>query len=518
MPPSEVELKFSLSAADAERLRRHPIWAPDAQAPAAEQLISVYYDTPDRRLQAKSLTLRIRTVGERFVQTVKSAEGPGLLGRGEWETNLASDTPNLDAALLTPLAKALDEDEFAQLAPVFLTHVSRLSRIVHHAGAEIEASLDEGEIEADDGRTAALSELELELKSGAPSALFSLAEALGGDDPLRLSLVSKAEAGYRLAERHARVAVKAQAPRLGEAKTAAEAFQRIGRACLHQLNANESGILAARAPEAVHQMRVALRRLRAALATFRHVAADDGREAIKAELKWISGELNDARNLDVLILETYRPYAEALADPSEQPSVEVLGRALTAAQTRAYDRAAAAVASARYRRLVLQTAAWVEAGPWLSEAAADTEARDRPVEIFAAEALQRRFKAMRKTARDLEGADAPARHAFRIAAKKMRYTAELLADLYGDAKAAKRRDRFVAALKVLQDRLGVLNDMATAEATVMLALSPKDQPPAPPQVGFAAGVMVGRRLAAEGDLLKETLAAADDFVHATPFW
>jgi inorganic triphosphatase YgiF len=518
MPPSEIELKFSLSAADAERLRRHSVWASDAQAPEAEQLISVYYDTPDRGLQAKGLTLRVRTVGARFVQTVKSADGPGLFGRGEWETDLVSDTPNRDAALLTPLAKVLDEAGFADLAPVFLTHVSRLSRRVHHAGAVIEASLDEGEIEAHDGRTAALSELELELKSGPPSALLSLADTLGGDDPLRLSLVSKAEAGYRLADRQARPAVKAQSPRLGEAKTAADAFQRIGRACLHQMNANEAGILAARAPEAVHQMRVALRRLRAALATFRHVAADDRREAIETELTWISGELNDARNLDVLILETYRPYAEALADPSGRLSLEALGQALTAAQARAYDRAAAAVTSARYRRLVLHTAAWLEAGPWLSAPTADAKARDRPVEVFAAKALQKRFKSMRRKARDLEGADAPGRHAFRIAAKKMRYTAELLADLYGDGKAAKRRDRFIAALKVLQDRLGVLNDLATAEATVMLAIRPKDQPAAPPQVGFVAGLMVGRRLAAEGDLLKATLEAADDVVHAAPFW
>ncbi len=518
MPPYEVELKFSLTPADAERLRDHPIWRSASPSPAAEQLISVYYDTPDWGLQAMGLTLRVRTVGERFVQTVKSADGPGLFGRGEWETDLASDTLNREAALLTPLAKALDEGEFAELAPVFLTHVNRLSRVVHHAGAEIEASLDEGEIEAHDGRTAGLSELELELKSGPPSALLSLADALGGDDPLRLSLVSKAEAGYRLADPDAGPAVKAQAPQLGEAKTAADAFQRIGRACLHQLNANETGILEARAPEAVHQMRVALRRLRAALATFRHVAADDGRAAIKAELKWMSSELNDARNLDVLIHETYRPYAEALTDSAEQPSLKALEQALAAAQTLAYDRAAAAVASARYRRLVLQTAAWIEAGPWLTSAVAEALARDRPVEVFAAEALQRRFKVMRRKARDLEEADAPARHAFRIAAKKMRYTAELLADLYADGKAAKRHDRFVAALKILQDRLGVLNDLATAKSTVMLALCPLHGPTAPAGVGFAAGVMVGRRLAGEGDLLKETVHAARDFVDATPFW
>jgi len=518
MPPHEIELKFSLSLADLARLRADPLWATKKGAAPAQQLISVYYDTADLDLQAKGLTLRVRTIGDRYVQTVKSLDGPGLFGRGEWETELASDAPDRDAALLTPLAKVLDEDAFAGLAPVFLTHVRRLSRMIKHADAEIEGSLDEGEIEAADGRTAPLNELELELKSGAPAALLSLADTLGGEyGPLRLSLVSKAEAGYRLADPKLRAGVKAQAPKLGEARTAADAFQRIGRACLHQLNANEAGVLEDRAREAVHQMRVALRRLRAALSTFRRVAAGDRFEAIKAELKWISGELNDARNLDVLIHETYQPYRESLAQPSDQLGLNLLGEALTAAQTQAYDRVASAVTSARYRRLVLDTAAWMEAGAWLTDASlADT--RDRSVEAFAAEALQQRFKSMRKKARDLEDADAEGRHEFRIAAKKMRYTAELLSDLYRESKVAKRRERFVAALKDLQDDLGLLNDMATAEATLMLALQPGDGSAAPPQAGYAAGVMVRRRLVGEPELLKQTLQAAKAFTQATPYW
>jgi hypothetical protein len=60
--------------------------------------------------------------------------------------------------------------------------------------------------------------------------------------------------------------------------------------------------------------------------------------------------------------------------------------------------------------------------------------------------------------------------------------------------------------------------MATAEASLVLTLLPDDAPAAPPQAGYTAGVMVGRRLAGEPELLKQTLKAAKAFTQATPYW
>ncbi len=87
---------------------------------------------------------------------------------------------------------------------------------------------------------------------------------------------------------------------------------------------------------------------------------EDGQvEPIKAELRWLTRELDDARNLDVFITETFRPAAKRHA---RSMGLANLGRALITAQTRAYDRAEAALAPQRFRTLMLETAAWIETG------------------------------------------------------------------------------------------------------------------------------------------------------------
>ena len=111
--------------------------------------------------------------------------------------------------------------------------------------------------------------------------------------------------------------------------------------------------------EAVHQLRVAVRRLRSAVSTFADVADDDHAEAIKAELKWLAGACDEARDLDV-----FAESAAALVDPTLDLSP--LAPVVEAARARAHAKACAAVASGRFRDLVLDTTAWVETGAWLS--------------------------------------------------------------------------------------------------------------------------------------------------------
>ncbi len=81
--------------------------------------------------------------------------------------------------------------------------------------------------------------------------------------------------------------------------TAAEAFQAVARNALGQIAANAQVLRADPGAEAVHQLRVAARRLRSALSTFKTLISDPGHAAVKADLKWLAGGLNDARNLDV---------------------------------------------------------------------------------------------------------------------------------------------------------------------------------------------------------------------------
>ena len=134
--------------------------------------------------------------------------------------------------------------------------------------------------------------------------------------------------------------------------------------------------------EALHQLRVGLRRLRAPSLAVRADAAGRGlRAASRPSWQWLTGELNDARDLDVFIAETFRPAARRHRNWT---GMAALGKALLAAQTKAYDRAQTAARSARFGVLMLETMAWVEAGDWLKNADAGSAAlRDRPISQLA---------------------------------------------------------------------------------------------------------------------------------------
>jgi inorganic triphosphatase YgiF len=497
-PAREVELKFLLARADIDAL----LAALPPGETAVKALVATYFDTGDRQLRRAGYGLRVRRSGRTRVQTLKSAAVADG-GRDEWEWRVAADRPN--AALLdqTPVALA----DGAVLEPVFTVAVERLTRRIEHGGADIEASLDRGAISAGDG-AAAICELELELKSGPPAALFNLARELMTTVPLRLSAISKAERGYRLAAGEAGGRPRYESPALATGLSAGQAFQQLGAACLAHLAANAESLVAAPGPEGVHQMRIAVRRLRAALSTFKPAIGDAAWPLARDRLKWLAGELNDARNLDVFIAELWRPAAR---DHHDLPGMAAFGRALLSAQTRAYERALAAVAGPAFRALLLETAAWLQVGDWTADPIR-APARDRPAAEFAAAALKHRRRKILKAGRRLEALDREARHGLRIQAKVLRYAAEDLGPLF--PAHPRRAARFVAALKAMQDALGRLNDLAFGETlarTVALAAGH-------PDAAYAAGRLTGETAGDEAALLKAARKTFDRFGEARPFW
>src|SRR6185312_8479667 len=334
MPDQEIELKFEVDAAAAGKLEQVLLVRPGAKAaPKAKALTSAYYDTPDCALMKAGFGLRVREVEGRRIQTLK-AEQAGLSVRGEWETELDGAGLDLDALKHTPaaaLVKALNGD----LRPVFATRVERVAYPVRQGRSKIEAALDRGRVEAGDHRLD-VCELELELKGGPHQGVYALAKRLAEAAPLRLSFVSKAERGYRLLSgQTAGEAIKEARVKLAPRMTTRHAFQAIASAALRQWAGNAAVLGAVRRPEALHQMRVALRRLRTAMKLFEPVAADEAYGRLTAELKWLAGELDLGRDTDVLIEETFRPAARRL---HSQAGMSGLGERLLKARTKAYDR------------------------------------------------------------------------------------------------------------------------------------------------------------------------------------
>src|SRR5262249_23368976 len=144
--------------------------------------------------------------------------------------------------------------------------------------------------------------------------------------------------------------------------TAGEAFQIIGFSCLHHFAANRDAV-AHSDPEGVHQMRVGLRRIRAAMSLFKELIGQPDAKHIKGELKWLTGQLGQARDFDVYLKEALKPLEQ------EEPrarEVATLAEDIKSRRRAGFVRAKGAVESQRYRKLVLECALWLAGGDWLT--------------------------------------------------------------------------------------------------------------------------------------------------------
>ena len=452
--------------------------------------------------------LRVRDDGRKQVQAIKQASvDGGSLRRGEWETAVDGGAPDLKAARKTPLKRILKPAIAAALGPVFAVDVERAKCDIAAGDGVIEAALDRGEVRAGERRTP-IHELELELVSGPASALFDLARELAGELPLHLAFASKAERGRMLVAANVAGAATARAPRLKADDSSAHAFRVIANGALTQIAANAAGLRASRGAEALHQTRVGLRRLRSALTLFRPMLAGGPFEAVRSELKWLAAELDDARDLDVFMASALQPAAAGWAD---EPGYDALVLALRQAHAKAYDRALAAITSARSRLLLIDLVAWIDAGAWCDSRALEAvHWRARPAKALANELLQARWRKVIKQGRKLAGLSTPERHKLRIAGKKLRYAAGFFASLY----PAKAHRRLGKAASDLQDALGALTDIAAGRTLIERVILAAGGAVAP----FAAEQLAGHREADEALALKAAIKAFKRFEATDRFW
>src|SRR5262249_12657727 len=264
VPASEIELKLTVPAAALRRLAAHRLLRGRSRADK-KRLYSVYYDTPALDLWRKGVALRLRREGRRWLQTVKG-EGTvqaGLYRRAELESEVSGPQPDFACIGTGDLADTFASSQVrAQLRPVFVTDFVRSRRLLELGpDVTVEAAIDSGQIKGG-GRLEAVSELELELKRGAPGQPFDFALKLLKDVPLAVENRSKAERGFALARGEPAAPVKARPAALSPDMTVNDAFKAVLWASLAHLQANERGMLEGADPEYLHQMRVALRRLR----------------------------------------------------------------------------------------------------------------------------------------------------------------------------------------------------------------------------------------------------------------
>ena len=252
---------------------------------------------------------------------------------------------------------------------------------------------------------------------------------------------------------------------------------------LRALLTHEPGTRTGEDIEDLHQMRVAVRRMRATLKAARPLLDAAWSDDLRAELGWLGGALGPVRDLDVLLLRLHREIASLPAD--EQNAGGALLDALERERTTARAAMLEALTAPRYFGLLERLAETVSA-PLPTPAPGDAP-QPALVDLVRAEA--------RKLRRAVEKAgDNPpdeVLHALRIRGKRVRYTGELVAPSLRGTPAGKQVKRLLSATTALQEVLGDHQDACVAEQRIRGLLAGLD---ATPDTVFVAGRLVEREI------------------------
>jgi CHAD domain-containing protein len=269
-----------------------------------------------------------------------------------------------------------------------------------------------------------------------------------GDDPTE---VARPEA-LRLAPAE-RVEQKAKPVKLLKSDSVEDAAVCVFSAALDHFEANIPVFLGAQSAESVHQMRVALRRLRAAMGLFRGALSGETLETARDRARSLGSTLGDARNRDVFHDMLSQGPGPALG--GDDPSLRALLDALERRRAVAYRVARDAVGGKETEVFLADFRKAIASRDW--EPALGAADEGSAVD-FAREALTRLRKRVLKKSKNLAERSPEERHQARIALKKARYGAEFFESLFDRRAAAD----FSATLAKMQDRLGAFNDMAMA--------------------------------------------------------
>ena len=296
--------------------------------------------------------------------------------------------------------------------------------------AQIEVAFDRGAIRAD-GRETPICEIELELKRGEPRALFELAQSMRALAPVRLQPLDKAARGYGLVTGAPPAWRKAAPMQLEETMTVEDALQTILGGCVRHWMENEAATRDARDPEGLHQLRVALRRLRSALAPVQDGPGRRRREptgtraALASRARW-------ARRATSTCSRPRRSCPGARGAAPDDPALAAAGRARRRRPLEGPPEVRETLASERYGDIAFGLACWVACRGWRQGADIDVLlAQRRTVRDFAAEILTRRHRQVRKRGRNFAGLgpESPATSCG-SQFKKLRYGTEFFASLF----------------------------------------------------------------------------------------
>lgn len=508
----EIELKLEATGRQLRRLRKKQLPKELASGhPQRQKLRSVYFDTDDHALQANGVALRIRRVGDQWVQTIKmkSHRLSGLSRAVEIEAPVCSAQPKIDQDALAQLPGKVSElFSRPDLRPIFETVITRTTRqLTADDGSQIEIAFDKGKIRAGK-HTCDIREVELELKSGHASALYSVAREMFEGEALLLSHSSKSTRGYQARSGNGHQPVRAAKfvhPKIKPGQPARKSLRLLLRACTWHISHNWRAMMTDGDIDATHQFRVGLRRLRSILSSYRKYVRDDRLKRIASDAKSLARQAGELRDTDVLI-------ADVIAAPDRSAlnsrDLDGLTKTVEARQSDVRSRIISKTTGDRILALLLQVGELSEALDSNFDRAGKKQRKTRDL---AREALEASWQQCQKRGYRIEALDIEESHRLRKDLKKLRYQAEFFGGLYksGEVKT------FLKRLRNLQNLFGYLNDVAMAEGLLTSVMAQEETPV---RVEHSASFVLGWHHALAADARRRAAKRWQQLARLKPFW
>ena len=429
---------------------------------ATQEIVDVYLDTPDWRLFESGWAYRWQDSGSKRFIGLKSLtrQDSAVQQREEIEQSvptLPAGPSEIPPGVVADFIAANLQSEMPRELFKVMKHRKRY--IVHTPNeTEIELCLDMTEIDSlekplgDAVGRVEFFELEMELSGGQPEELHSLADKLEHRLKLLPARLSKFERGLHAAGLRPPVSLIA----VKEIPSVSTPMARLAYRCLaqdfHEVLYYEGGAWEGIDPEGVHQMRVAVRRIREALKFFNKFLAQRSLQKIGRDMKWLALILGDVRDLDVY-RDNFDGYS-MIVSKSDLANLDSYQEALDQQRKQARKQLVKGLSSPRYEQLVTRFKRFLELGPPQSQLN-----QSRTVAMHGVQLVSKRLKKVIKKGRAITEETPPEPyHQLRIECKRLRYACEFLEPVIDQNLLG----RFVKHLKALQTVLGDHQDACVA--------------------------------------------------------
>lgn len=427
-------------------------------AAATKDLHDTYFDSADWRLHAARYTCRVRTKGAASELTLKAmAEAEGAIrSRRELTETLAHDAAIAPAVAPGPAGQLIRNAIGRRpLVPLFSLHTHRQAFVLaDQAGTLGEIAVDETTVPLSDASPARFARVEVEVDAGAVKRAQRFVDVLVAAAGLAPAGTSKFQAALAATGQEVPGPDVLGTTDIAPGQTAADAAYAILRKHFLVFLANEAGTRLGDDIEALHDMRVASRRLRAAMSAFapylpRHM------RTLRDQLGWVASALGSVRDLDVQ-LGNLPEWREGFAG-AQLAAVDSVEAVLRTRRDAARKQMLSVLDSRRYELFVARFAAALRRGP-----SRQPLAGHESILSIAPDLVERRYKRLERDGSRIHASSPPEDyHALRIESKKLRYALEFVGPIYGKAAIS-----FSKRVTDLQDVLGLHQDAYVAIETL----------------------------------------------------